>query len=153
MALVGSSLGAFVALHAAARDAASARPRVDRLVLMAPALDFGGNRLRQLGEQGIEEWRRAGRLRVFHFADNAERDVRFALYEDAARYDAFDVNLDRPALVFQGTRDVLVDPDQVRRWAASRPAVDLRMLDDEHQLTASIDGIWRASSAFFGLPL
>ena len=36
---------------------------VDRLVLLAPALDFGGNRLRQLGEHGIEEWRRRGKLR------------------------------------------------------------------------------------------
>src|SRR5215472_15696987 len=35
IALVGSSLGAFVALHAAARDARSGRPRVDRLVMLA----------------------------------------------------------------------------------------------------------------------
>jgi hypothetical protein len=151
IALVGSSLGAFVALHAAVRDAASGRPRVDRLVLMAPALDFGGNRLRQLGEHGIDEWRRNGRLRVFHYAHNAERDVGYALYEDAARYDAFGVNLDLPTLVFQGTRDALVDPEQVRQWAASRPRVELRLVDDEHQLTASIDDIWRASQTFFGV--
>src|SRR5215831_14912733 len=92
VALVGSSLGAFVAVHAAVRDARRERPRVDRLVLLAPALDFGGNRLRQLGEHGIDEWRRAGKLRVFHYAQNTERDVGFALYEDAARYDAFSVN-------------------------------------------------------------
>jgi len=151
VALVGSSLGAFVALHAAARDAASARRRVDRMVLMAPALDFGGNRLRQLGEHGIEEWKRAGTLRVFHYAHHADRDVGYALYEDAARYDAFDVNLALPMLVFQGTRDGSVDPSMVVRWARARPNVDLRLVDDEHQLTASIDDIWRASAALFGL--
>ena len=151
VALVGSSLGAFVAVHAAVGDAQCARPRVDRLVLMAPALDFGGNRLRQLGEHGIDEWRRAGKLRVFHYAHNAERDVGFALYEDAARYDAFGVNLDLPTLVFQGTRDASVDPSMVERWAWARRNVDLRMVDDEHQLTTSIDGIWQASAAFFGL--
>lgn len=151
VALVGSSLGAFVALHAAARDAASARRRVDRMVLMAPALDFGGNRLRQLGEHGIEEWKRAGTLRVFHYAHHADRDVGYALYEDAARYDAFDVNLALPMLVFQGTRDGSVDPSMVVRWARTRPNVDLRLVDDEHQLTASIDDIWRASAALFGL--
>ena len=43
VALVGSSLGAFVALHAAAADR---RGLVDRLLLLAPAFDFGGNRLR-----------------------------------------------------------------------------------------------------------
>jgi len=38
VALVGSSLGAFVAVHAAVRDARGAQPRVDRLVLLAPVL-------------------------------------------------------------------------------------------------------------------
>jgi len=151
VALVGSSLGAFVAVHAAVRDARGAQPRVDRLVLLAPALDFGGNRLRQLGEHGIDEWRRAGKLRVFHYAHHTERDVGYALYEDAARYDAFSVNLDVPALVFQGTRDASVDPSMVERWSGSRTNVDLRALDDEHQLTASIDRIWDESATFFGL--
>ena len=59
IALVGSSLGAFVAVHAAAADTSG---RIDRLILLAPALDFGGNRLRQLGPNGIDEWRRSGRL-------------------------------------------------------------------------------------------
>ncbi len=151
VALVGSSLGAFVAVHAAVRDARARQRRVDRVVLMAPALDFGGNRLRQLGEHGIDEWRRAGTLRVFHYAHNAERDVGFALYEDAARYDAFGVNLDLPALVFQGTRDASVDPSMVERWARTRSNVDLRMLDDEHQLTSSIEEIWRSSAKFLAL--
>jgi len=151
VALIGSSLGAFVAIHSARQDARSPQPRVDRLVLLAPGLDFGGNRLRQLGEHGIEEWRRAGRLRVFHFAFNEPRDVSFALYEDAARYDAFAVAMDVPTLVFQGTRDAIVDPDLVKRWAAPRSNVDLRLVDDEHQLAASMDEIWRASAAMFGL--
>src|SRR5262245_57885999 len=46
VALVGSSLGGFVAVHAAVRDETH---KIDRLVLLAPAFDFGGNRLRQLG--------------------------------------------------------------------------------------------------------
>ena len=148
VALVGSSLGAFVAVHAAARAGADL---VDRLVLLAPALDFGGNRLRQLGEQGIEEWRRHGSLRVMHYATNTYRDVGFTLYEDAAQYDAMGLQLSQPILVFQGWRDESVSPQMVEAWAKDRPNVDLRMLDDDHQLTASIDEIWSASAVFFGL--
>ena len=148
VALVGSSLGAFVAVHAAALDRTG---KVDRLVLLAPALDFGGNRLRQLGEHGIDEWRRSGRLRVFHYADNTYRNVGFALYEDAAAYDAFAVTLTQPVLTFQGERDASVDPRMVEWWAADRPNVDLRLLDDDHQLTSSVDLIWKESAAFFGL--
>jgi hypothetical protein len=151
VALVGSSLGGFVALHAAAEDGASAVPKVDRVILMAPALDFGGNRLRLLGEQGIEQWRREGSLEVFHYADGTRRRVSFALYEDAARYDAFTLESTLPTLVFQGRYDESVDPAVVEGWSKSRPSVDLRILDDNHQLTASVDRIWRESARFLGL--
>ena len=144
--LIGSSLGAFVAVHAAAGATpalAALQDRIGALVLLAPALDFGGNRLRQLGEHGIEDWRRRGTLRVFHYADNVEREVGFALYEDAARYDAFAVQLSIPTLVFQGTRDASVDPQMVERWACTQPQVTLRLLDDDHQLTASVGQMWK----------
>jgi pimeloyl-ACP methyl ester carboxylesterase len=149
VALVGSSLGAFVAVHAAALDTTGL---IDRLILLAPALDFGGNRLRYLGPDGIEEWRRSGKLRVFHHAAGEEREVGFALYEDAAAYDAITLPTRLPTLVFQGDRDASVDPEMVRLWAEGRPLVDLRTLPDDHQLTASLDLIWRESAPFLGLP-
>ena len=147
VALVGSSLGGFVAVHAAL---AAGRGRVDRLILMAPAFDFGGNRLRQIGDSGIDEWRRTGGLDVFHYADNRPRRVGFALYEDAAQYDAFSCDLALPMLVFQGRHDVSVAPASVIEWCRTRPTASLRLLDDDHQLTASIDLIWEESSQFLG---
>lgn len=161
VALVGSSLGAFVAVLAIARagsggvsgdaEHVAAMRRVDRVVLLAPALDFGGNRLRQFGEHGIDEWRRAGRIRMFHYAYNEPRDIGFELYADAARYDAFDVEFDQRALVFQGTHDDTVSPAMVERWSHARANVELHLLDDDHQLTASMDAIWPACARFLGV--
>lgn len=148
VALVGSSLGAFVAVHAAAADTTGT---IDRLVLLAPALDFGGNRLRQLGPHGIDEWRQTGHLKVFHYADGVERNVGYELYADAARYDAITLPTPLPTLVFQGEHDESVSPDMVRRWAEGRASVDLRMLADGHQLSDSIEYIWTESAAFLGL--
>jgi pimeloyl-ACP methyl ester carboxylesterase len=148
IALVGSSLGAFVSVHAAARDTTGS---IDRLILLAPALDFGGNRLRQLGPHGLDEWRRSGLLQVFHHGEGVEKQVGFARYEDAAGYDAITLPTTLPTLVFQGDQDTSVDPVMVQEWARGRPLVDLRMLPDGHQLTESMDLIWNESAPFLGL--
>lgn len=144
--LVGSSLGGFVAAHAAAADTTG---RVERLALMAPAFDFGGNRLRQLGEHGIAEWRREGSIEFFHYADNRPRRVWFRLYEDAAQYDAFQLQLRQPVHVFQGRQDDTVLPETVAAWCAARPDVDLHWYDDGHQLGESVEDIVAVSISRF----
>jgi pimeloyl-ACP methyl ester carboxylesterase len=148
VALIGSSLGAFVAVHAAAQQEGWNLPvRVDRLVLLAPALDFSGNRLR-LGSDGMARWKATDRLDVFHYGFARTMTVRYALNEDAERYDSFSLRLDLPTLVFQGTRDELVDPAMVQRWAERRKNVTLRLLDDDHQLLSSLDRIWGETFSF-----
>ena len=145
--LIGSSLGAFVAVQVAL-----ARPgRVDRMVLLAPALDFGGNRMRSLGDVGLEEWQRTNRLEVFHYGYGRILPVHYELYADARRFDSLNASLAMPIQVFHGRGDTAVDPLMVEAWARSRPNVELHMLDDDHQLTASLDVMWREMRQFLGL--
>jgi pimeloyl-ACP methyl ester carboxylesterase len=137
--LIGSSLGAWVAVNAAA-----AWPdRIAHLVLLAPALD-----LRDLGGDRLEEWKTTGQLNVFHFAYGRVMPVHYELYEDARRYDAFNADVRMPVLVFQGRRDATVNPATVEAWAARRPNVELHMLDDDHQLGGSLSYIWEKLEAF-----
>lgn len=144
--LVGSSLGGFVAVHAAAQDTTG---RVERLALMAPAFDFGGNRLRQLGLVGIEQWRKEGSMEFFHYAHNKPRRVWFKLYEDAAQYDAFALRLSQPIHIFQGRQDDTVLPSTVATWAEGRSNVDLHWYEDGHQLGDSIEDIVSVSISQF----
>lgn len=145
--LIGSSLGAFVAIQTAIE-----RPdQVSHLVLLAPALDFGGNRMRDLGDRGIDEWRRTNRLEVFHYAYGRTIPVHYELYADARRYDALNACPAMPIQVFQGRQDAAVDAGMVERWSRARPNVDLHLLDDDHQLHASLDYIWAAMVKFLAL--
>ena len=147
VALMGSSLGGFVAVQVALRYPED----VDRMMLLAPALDFGGNRMRDLGDRGIDEWRRTNRLDVFHYGYGRMMSVQYELYADARRYDAMEAPLHLPIVIFQGTRDTAVDPETVRRWANARPNVRLHELDDDHQLLSSLDYIWSETAAFLSL--
>jgi pimeloyl-ACP methyl ester carboxylesterase len=142
----GSSLGGLVAYHAAVRN-----PRIERLVLLAPALDSLASLRRGLGAARVEQWRDEGSLEVFHYGYRDTRRVNYRLAEDAAMYDAFTTPLDRPILVFQGRHDESVSADMVERFAATRPQVTLHLLDDDHQLIASLEFIWRESARFLGL--
>jgi pimeloyl-ACP methyl ester carboxylesterase len=157
VALIGSSLGGFVAYHTAYRHAAArgrarttAHP-IDRLVLLAPAFEFGRIPFGGMDEAGLAAWRETDRYEVFHHAENRPRAIRYAIYEDAQRYDSARCAVDTPALVFQGRLDTVVDPAMVQRFAAARPAMTVRMVDDDHQLGSSFDLMWREIAAFLGL--
>lgn len=145
-ALIGSSLGAFVAVQAAVK-----RPSlVTRLVLLAPALDFGGDRMKDFGDRGLEAWQASNSLNVFHHGYGRVMPVHYGLYADARGHDCMNAALEMPVQVFQGRRDTVVDPATVERWSRARPNVELHMLDDDHQLLNSLEVIWAACSGFLG---
>jgi pimeloyl-ACP methyl ester carboxylesterase len=145
--LVGSSLGGTLAILAAERYAA----QVDRLVLTAPAVMFAKPGHHLLPPDRVEQWRRDGALPFFHYAYNEERELQFAFYEDSLRYDAFNAVMRQPALIFQGLRDASVAHRTVEAFATARPNVTLSLLDDDHQLIASLPRMWTDIRAFLEL--
>lgn len=144
--LVGSSLGGALALLAAA-----AMPeRVSRLVLLAPAVMFGHPEHRLFEEIDAATWQRVGTHPFMHYGDGRERLLNWAFCEDAPRHHIWDLPCTHPALVFQGRQDTVVLPEDVTAFAAARPAITLRLLDDGHQLTAHLPQIWEEMSHFLG---
>jgi pimeloyl-ACP methyl ester carboxylesterase len=147
--LIGSSLGGTLAILAAATFGA----RVDRLVLLAPAVMFAksppeGLPHEWLAPERVDQWRRLGRLPFFHYGDNIERMLNFAFYEDTFRYNPFDATFQQPTQIFQGIQDASVDPRTVEAFARERPNVTLSLLEDDHSLTKSLPRIWDGVSAF-----
>jgi pimeloyl-ACP methyl ester carboxylesterase len=145
--LIGSSLGAVVAIHAAPRLAG----RIDRLVLLAPAVMFPRDAPKVLGAERVAGWQATGTLDVFHHAEGGMRPLSYGFYEDSVQYDAFAADVRQPTLILQGVRDASVDFRVVEQFAAARPNVQLTLLDDEHQLMASLPRIWHDTAAFLEL--
>jgi len=142
--LIGSSLGGFVAVQTAIDRPA----RVERLVLLAPALEFRAERVGELGDRSVEEWRRTGRLDVFHFAYGRVMPLHYELFADAQRYQPHAARVTVPIQVFQGRHDTAVDPVAVEQWTNLQPDAELHLLDDDHQMHASLDDIWRETARF-----
>jgi len=111
--LIGSSLGGTLAILAAGRFGA----RVGTLVLLAPAVMFGDPDHHLLPRDQIEQWKRQGEHEFFHYSRGGPERLAYAFYEDSLKYDTFGTLFTQPALIFQGTRDPIIDWRDVERFA------------------------------------
>src|SRR5690606_21149471 len=149
--LMGSSMGAFVAWHAA-HDLVPRLPHhtLSHMVLLAPAVMFGRDREHDFGPGVVDAWERAGVHEFFHYGYNEPRTLRYDFYADAVALQQRDVHVDVPTLVFQGTHDEVVPAEGVQAFFANRPSATVRLLEDGHQLLAHLDLMWEETRAFLG---
>jgi len=145
--LIGSSLGGALAVLAAARWP----DRVDRLVLLAPAVMIAKPGHHLLPPEKMDEWNRRGTLPFFHYAYGEERPLEYSFHLDTQRHDPLAASFTQPTLIFQGLRDQSVDHVAVEAFAQSRPNVTLSLLEDDHQLIASLPVIWDGVARWLGL--
>ncbi len=147
--LMGSSMGGFLAWHAAARlPLLLPQHPVSRIVLLAPAVTFGRNRKEDFGPGVVDEWERAGTRDFFHYGDNVVKPLHYEFYRDALAYPAAAAPVNVPALIFQGMQDDVVKPQGVMEFCQGRPNVSLRLLQDGHQLLAHLDEMWQEIRTF-----
>lgn len=150
--LMGSSLGGFLAWHAAARLAPVLPEHpIVRLVLLAPAVTFGRNRQDDFGPGVVDEWERTGTREFFHYGENAPRNLHYEFYRDALTYPAAHAQVHVPTLIFQGMQDEVVKPQGVIEFCQGRPNVSLRLLQDGHQLLAHLEEMWQETRTFLGV--
>jgi alpha-beta hydrolase superfamily lysophospholipase len=142
--LMGSSLGGYLAALASARGAP-----VEKLVLLAPAFDLFARWRARLSPDDERRWRAEG-LPVHHFATGRERRLGWSFLEDAAALPPHP-EVKVPALCLAGAKDELVPLASVEAFVARTPSARLVVLDDGHELLASIDRIFDEARAFLGV--
>ena len=167
--LMGSSLGGYLAALVASRmasvgaagegcpgasgehegDAASGGPlvsNVERIVLLAPAFRLFERWRARLSPADEARWRGEG-LEVWHYPSQRNRRLGWGFMEAAAMLPAFpDVRI--PSLCLAGRRDEVVPLEDVERFVALTPTAKLVVLEDGHELLASVDRIFEEAWAF-----
>jgi pimeloyl-ACP methyl ester carboxylesterase len=140
-AVIGSSLGGYLAAVIASRD-----PSVERLVLLAPAFRLFERWSARLTPAELADWRANG-LETMHFASNRRRRIGWQFFEDARGYPSFPA-IRIPALCIAGTRDETVPIADVEAFVARTPGARLVPVDDGHELAASLDLVFDEARAF-----
>jgi uncharacterized protein len=142
--LMGSSLGGYLAALYA-----STHPRVERLVLLAPAFRFP-SRWRERLASDLERWEREGSLPFFHYAHQAERPLGYQFVADSPQYPD-EPSFSQPALILHGIRDPVVPSEISSAYASRHPNVTLRLFDSGHELTDVLEPMWEETARFLGV--
>jgi uncharacterized protein len=128
VALMGSSMGGYLAALYAARH-----PEVSRLVLLAPAFCFARRWAERMGPDAVAAWRDTGSVEVFHYGENRQCPLAYALLDDGLQYEDYP-DFRQPALIFHGENDDVVPAAYSEEFASTHPDARLSILKSGHEL-------------------
>lgn len=143
--IVGSSMGGYLA----ARWTETRPEKVHKLILLCPGFNMHERWEDVFGKEAMAQWQRDGQLPL----PNAVGElvpVHWDLVEQAKTQPPWP-NVECPTVIIHGTRDETVPIECSREYAASRPNVELREVDDDHSLLNSLDIIEETLFEFFEL--
>ena len=152
LSLIGSSMGGYLA----ARWAEQNPGRVDRLLLLCPGFGLNTRWPDLIGRDAFENWQTSGWHPFPNGAGILEK-VHFGLIEDALTHPPYP-KATCPTTIIHGDQDETVPVETSKIYVQNYPAVDLKIVDDDHRLTNSIDMIATTAltclgiSEGFGLP-
>ena len=126
------------------------RDRVDRLVLLAPAVMFAKPAITCSRPNGSTSG--GGPARSRSSTTPTAKSGRSTSPSTRTRSATIRSTRRSPSRrsCFRGLRDASVDYRTVEQFARARPNVTLSLLDDDHQLTASLPRIWDGIGTFPG---
>lgn len=137
--LIGSSMGALIALHYAQRYGCN------RLLLAAPLLYY-----QSLGmsDQVLSWWEKRGTVDIDHYAFAGQLPLRYEFHLDGQRYEEI---IDPPGevLLIHGWKDDQVPIEDSRFYAEKYPdRVTLQEVNSDHRLSDQLDFLWTSVESF-----
>jgi uncharacterized protein len=145
--LIGSSFGGLLAVLQAMRDS-----RIEKLILMAPALQFIKGWQKDLGEKAIALWRATGSLPVYHYGYGTERKLKPDILDDALLYDENQFTRPVPTLILHGSQDRVIPMERSQAFAQTRPYMKLKIYETDHSMESVLEPLWYEVAAFCELP-
>ncbi|MBD2177620.1 esterase [Pseudanabaena sp. FACHB-1998] len=143
IAVIGSSLGGFLAVQLAMRSQS-----VQKLVLFAPAFGFGDRISQTLGVENIAKWQQDGTREFFHYGLKRNVNLHYRFLADAQTYAGSELKRSLPILIFHGLHDEVVPCRLSEEFVEGRSQVTLKLLDDDHALGKDLESMWHEIKQF-----
>jgi esterase/lipase len=141
--LIGSSMGGLLASILSERS-----KQISALVLLAPGFGIARRWKEFLNEDEYESWKSTGERTFYHHGHDAMLPLGYSFARDMESLQTHDIVVERPCLVFHGLHDKTVPIEESKRFASLNKSVDLRILDDDHQLLSSLEHMLSESQQF-----
>jgi uncharacterized protein len=144
--LMGSSLGGLLATIAGQK---LSHRLIKQLILLAPAFGITGRWRQTIGEGAMADWQRSGVKSFFHYAIGKDLNLAYSFIEDLGQYQTDGLIVTVPTLVFHGINDAAVPVGKSREFSQLNcHFVELKELDDGHELTSSLPAMWQDVERF-----
>ncbi|UCF63686.1 MAG: esterase [bacterium] len=144
--LIGSSLGAFIAALSAEKY-----PQVEKLVLLAPALDFVNRYFNTLSQQEVSRWKESGYMSLYHYAYEKEMRLGYGMVKDAVKFKNIEFTRSISALLIHGIYDEVVPSAVSVKYLQENPRASLLFFPSDHSLGDQLENIWKYIMSFLGL--
>lgn len=135
--LIGSSLGGLTA--ALLIDHC---PQIQRLILLAPALDFLSHWISSLPKEVLFQWHSKNHYEMFHFDFRRPAALSFDFIQDLQSYKTLKISRQVPLMIFHGKHDETIPHHSIQDFVLKHPWVDLFLLEGDHSLIEHLPFIW-----------
>ena len=147
--LIGSSFGGLTSSWLAQQP--ELQPKINRLILLAPAFRFLNHWLPKLGRDQIQQWQTEGVLPIYHYGYEASLPLNYQFITDAQQYAEDHLQTPIPTLILHGRQDDVIPIQASRDYTKTRPWVHLIELESDHSLGNVQPEIWHSVKEFLGI--
>lgn len=127
--------------------------RVEKLVLLAPAFQFFSRWSADASLDFLLAWKKAKYTEVFHYGYQKVCRLHYNILTDAGQYGEESLVRSIPTLIFHGIKDDVVPHKLSEKFSATRPWVELVLMDSDHQLTNVLEPMWHRTASFLKVSL
>ncbi|HNB21592.1 MAG TPA: YqiA/YcfP family alpha/beta fold hydrolase [Candidatus Melainabacteria bacterium] len=143
LVLFGSSMGGLLASLLAQRI-----NTISALVLLAPGFGIARRWKEFVTADEYDRWQQTGEHHFYHHAHDSLMPLGYEFARVMESMQTEDLTVELPCLVFHGLHDTTVPVEESKKFADLNQSVDLRILDDDHQLLNSLEHMLVESRIF-----